>query len=118
MTEERFSRIEKKMDELVRSHVAMQQEIKMMAKTLETLADVSERLARFEEQILELKKDVDIAFNRLREMDETGVRVCGAHLERTKKLESDMKDLKNRLWAVWITIFAAALGFISWVLRQ
>lgn len=116
--DDRIVRIEKKMDmiankvgdisEILAKHG---QEISVMAKTLDKLADVGLNQVRLEGLVMEARKDIDIAFSEIRKVKRDGVDMCNVNIERTKRLEEDVKSFKKIAWQVWLLIIAQLINF-------
>lgn len=81
-------------------------------KILEKLATVVENQTAMGEQISTLKESINVAFNKIREIDGSGTSLCGAHVQQTKEIERRIDNLETKAWQLWLAIFLQLIALI------
>ena len=81
-------------------------------KILEKVVTIMEKQSVMNEQIKNMKESIEVAFKKIRNVDEHGTALCGGHIQQTKEIYNRLDKMETRAWQIWFVIFVQMIGLI------
>ena len=95
--EKHLKHVQKKVDEVHDGFVSFRQDIKYIGENLRKLSDVDTRMSRIITEMKETRKDVDTAFDQIRDLRINGTSNCKVHSQQIQNLEKKDEKLSRKM---------------------